>query len=82
MVSGCIWHTFKEAQLAMALSNPTRAQRQRPAAEGLSLLDRAKARLTWRDLGRKEILLVNLMFGLLALLVFSRLPGGRLTRLC
>ncbi len=76
MVSGCIWHMFKEAQLAMALSNPTRAQRQRPAAEGLSLLDRAKARLTWRDLGRKEILLVNLMFGLLALLVFSRLPGG------
>ena len=67
---------FKEAQLAMALSNPTQAQRQRPAAEGLSLIDRAKARLTWRDLGRKEILLVTLMFGLLALLVFSRLPGG------
>lgn len=60
----------------MALSNTTQPQRQRPASDGLSLLDRAKAHLTLRDLGRKEILLINLMFGLLALLVFSSLPGG------
>jgi signal transduction histidine kinase/CheY-like chemotaxis protein len=69
-------HVFKEAQLPMALSNPTQAQPQQSVASEVSLLDRARARLTLRELGRKEILLINLMFGLLALLVFSRLPGG------
>lgn len=69
-------HVFKEAQLPMALSNPTQALHQQSVASEAPLLDRAKARLTLRERGRKEILLVNLMFGLLALLVFSRLPGG------